>query len=345
MLSKWLSVEEAATALGVSATTVRRRISANAVEWQQNEGRREVKVYFEQGTEDQPGMGLVLERNGAPIEQHDTPRMKAAHKQPQDLQEPIELEPARPNAQVLGGQNYSPLPSDEVGTPDEDEDWNEISENQTEAERWPMGKPGFLKPSHLLNDQEEKDDLSPEAQARRFQKLAGASVLLAQRQADEANEKIAILHNHTYRMRQMCYLAWSAAAVIALASIGTVAFTSSSAPAAAVAAPASTTAVPTEMQTDYSEFAEAAMEDTSFLDNQNHEFAGMPIQEITAQTTLEELTQIEQKSQQPNKLQNENDSLRKQLKSMKSQLQKMEQKSDRARRALQDALNEEAMLH
>ncbi|QQE13541.1 hypothetical protein JD969_08815 [Planctomycetota bacterium] len=361
MISKWLSVEHAASALGVSASTVRRRISGNLVEWRQGEGnRREVKVYFEEGTEDQLGLGLILEVSQTPIEKRSavSEHIEAAPQQNRmrpvsrnakpvaaevETEEQFESRPAEQSAaqNVLGGQKYSPLPSEAVGTPEDDDDaepWNEIPQGQTEAERWPMGRPGFLKPSHLLEDQEEEEDVSPEAQARRFQKLAGASVLLAQKQADEANEKIAILHNHIYRMRQMCYLAWASAAVIAVASIGGITFSNgtSSGPAPAMAAPAATVNTPMDIdsnempQEEFGANAGFSLEDQ--LANPNS---------VTARTDFDQFMQMDKPNVKPHQLQNENDKLRDQLKAMQDKVSKLEAKSAKARKALQQAFDED----
>ena len=317
MTSKWLSVEQAAKAIGVSASTVRRRVSSNAVKWRNGEnGRREVLVDFENkamkvGSGDFVAADMSIEAVGESRE--------SAKKRNAEEFVPRRIKATGRDKKVLGEQKYAPLPDEKVGVGGDDyEEWK--NNRQSEKERWPMGRPNMLKPSHLLSDQEEEEDNSPEAQSRRFQKIAGASVLLAQKQADEANEKIAIMHNQVYRMRQMCYMAWASAAVIAVASIGAIAFNDHAGGPAKVSA---------------ADPVKAKIEVMGESQGQ-----GSDEKAFTVGSSFDELMFGKNESDDSAEAQDEDENLREQLEKAQMQLKEMKLKSEKVEKAFEDAFGE-----
>ncbi|WP_432798334.1 hypothetical protein [Poriferisphaera sp. WC338] len=337
MAGKWLSVDQAAKALGVSASTIRRRISSNMIEWQEGErGRREVYVCFddeagehvaglspnpqlaeahiEDVLETEEAIELPVDREALAKQASGAGKMKARKSQNKTIEKPA--------AQVPVGQGemgeYAPLPGEAVGTGhDDDGEWWEPSE-ENEEKRWPMKQQGFMRPGKLLSEEDDCSDTSPEAQTRRFQKLAGASVLLAQRQTDEANEKLAIVHNQLYRMRQMTYTSWAAAVLIAAVSLFSVAFMGGE-------------KVPT-----------ASAQSTGAV-GVNSPMSGWEMQQLDEEATGDfEAYSTHESSGQEKRLRHENLKLREQLVEQSRQLKAIQIQQEKARRALEAALGVEA---
>ena len=218
MASKWLSVSQASQTLGISASTIRRRIAGDAIKWRDGERGREVCVRF-----DQQGNTADLAVNprvsGAKKNKTKADKKQASFKTKNRARKSqAKTDSIKKEGAALGvAGKYSALPdqaAEPFGQP-KDGGGGQKKENG----RWPKGRPGFMRPGAAMEDGADEADSSPEAQAKRFQKLAGASVLLAQRQTDEANEKLALVHNQMYRMRQMMYTSWAAVALIAVVSI------------------------------------------------------------------------------------------------------------------------------
>lgn len=167
MNEQWLSVAEAAKALGVSEQTVRRRAHQGKLRSRQgSSGRLQVRV----------------KANTAPCDKQ--------------------------RAQNPWLQQYAPLPAAEVGTPI---DPNEkpsglplarrpLSASSTSSSSATTATPIPLKPlglSMLNCHANDEDDLT------RFQRMAGASLMLAQNQVNEANEKLAIVRHELHRSRKV----------------------------------------------------------------------------------------------------------------------------------------------
>ncbi|MEX1017537.1 MAG: hypothetical protein WDZ31_12415 [Phycisphaeraceae bacterium] len=194
MAAKWMSVAEAATVLEVSEATVRRRVRREMLESRTgSHGRMEVRL---------------------PEAAADAPPAEPA--QPAEAADATDAGKARtdapaPNPAKFG--RYSPLPGHEVGVTPSDSG----------------SRPGNrLTPGALLGKADGQggggaSDLpaGPEAEMSRYQRLAGASMILAQRQADEAHEKVMLVRAEAQLWRRWCQGAFAAVAgVVLLALVG-----------------------------------------------------------------------------------------------------------------------------
>lgn len=188
MTMKWQTVAEAAATLGVSPETVRRRAKRRKLESRQGPaGCMEVRVHVPEPRPDA------------------TP--EAA---PQAADEPgssAQGEAAGPHSARFG--RYSPLP----------EAMTEQIAAEPQRSPWSARSTAKLTPGELLRNEGKSEEGQAEDELTRYQRLAGASVILAQRQADEANEKVAVARNQAHHLRKLCYTSWAGMAVMAAACL------------------------------------------------------------------------------------------------------------------------------
>lgn len=197
MAERWISVAEAAKALGVSATTVRRRAQREQLESRiGDEGRLEIRL---------PALATEADTAGAtapPTQRstHEPTAATAASEQDREAEgsDATAADQMSPNPGKFG--HYSPLPHGGVGiTPQS------------------VGKlTARLTPGDLLGSGGDASDTGPEAELRRYQRLAGASMILAQRQADEAHEQVSLIRGESHAWRRWCQGAWAGVAVVLL---------------------------------------------------------------------------------------------------------------------------------
>ncbi|MFA9479375.1 hypothetical protein ACERK3_13880 [Phycisphaerales bacterium AB-hyl4] len=230
MAERWISVAEAAKALGISATTVRRRAQREQLDSRiGDEGRLEIRL-AEPGRANEP-TAAEADSPDAPTA-HTAEPVAAAADQENHADDSIDVDAdeevsdvdaevaqvAGPNPGKFG--NYSPLPHNDVG----------ITPGQA------TGRPtARLTPSELLGQADDPADSGPEAELRRYQRLAGASMILAQRQADEAHEQVTLIRAESHAWRRWCQGAWAGVAVVVLLAmfvVGIVGHRASSAQAA-----------------------------------------------------------------------------------------------------------------
>ena len=190
MAVKWLSVAEAAQVLDVSESTVRRRIDRKMLLARKGEGhRREVQIPVPDEQADdvqrQTAEGL---QEWASQEQENT-------RQPESESE-VQVQNANP---WVAAQQGEADPAAAVFDP-------------------PAYRPHMrLTPRALLKKNENEDDLT------RYQRLAGASLMLAQQQADQASEQVAVARHQAYRLRRLCMISWAVTAAVLLLSVMTIA--------------------------------------------------------------------------------------------------------------------------
>jgi len=194
----WLSVAEAARILNVSEPTVRRRAHQGKLRSRQGKsGKLEVQVKTK-----------VADKSKCPTASDNT-----------DTHKPASNKQQQQNPWL---QKYAPLPNTQVGTPiDPDEKptglplarKNVAGKAHPSATTHDKNQPIPLKPlglSMMNRAQGDDDDLT------RFQRMAGASLMLAQNQVNEANEKLAIVRHELHRSRKVTR--WAvAAATLAMA--------------------------------------------------------------------------------------------------------------------------------
>ena len=197
MAEQWLAVAEAAEALGVSPATVRRRAKRQALRSRTGaNGRLEVAA----PAPDESNQG----ESNPPADEPDPTREQASAPAP-----------GADRASPLAKGRYSPLPQDNVGTNPPPPDPGRYYARLTPGE---LLKPAENAPGSGADDAATDQ---PESELQRYQRLAGASVVLAQRQADEANEKLAIVRGQLRQLRYVCGGSWAALAAVVLIAIVT----------------------------------------------------------------------------------------------------------------------------
>jgi hypothetical protein len=215
----WLTVDDAADVLNVSSSTVRRRIKADKLESRLNDdGVTEVRVE----TDDDDAAASA-----------DPAGELRARRQLDNTDDQLRANPwvraTRPGDALMADRRVeqdrqaaaSSAPPHEAEDEDKDEDDatspaasdDAIDPEQAQAVREELEAAGRdFRPSDVESG--EGDALA------RFQKLAGASVLLAQRQADDAREQVAVARHESYRLRRLCYASWVASAALLLICFG-----------------------------------------------------------------------------------------------------------------------------
>ena len=168
MAIQWLTVNEAAQILGISADTVRRRARRGMLDSRKKAGRMQVRIPVP--GEDQPDSLAATQSNS----DNDTTQSAAT--------EATQPESAT-GAQAAESQDAA------------------VNENSTQ-QRFTPGD--LFKPP---------DSGEPEDELRRYQRLAGASVILAQRQADTASEQVVLARSELNRLRRICLTSWAGGAV------------------------------------------------------------------------------------------------------------------------------------
>lgn len=226
MAQLWLSVDDAADALGVSASTVRRRIKADKLESRANaDGVTEVLIDTDgedasdalnpsrelsarrrsQNSEDQlranpwiraarPGDALLADRRG-----DQRPRSDPAQEQ-HDLEDRNPLDTAS---------------MDETNTPTD-----AASVNAEQLKEHAEGQATLESAGHAFTPGDLEATPNGNEELARFQKIAGASVLLAQQQANDAREQVAIARHEAIRLRRLCYTSWAVTAAVAILCFG-----------------------------------------------------------------------------------------------------------------------------
>ncbi|MEO0965109.1 MAG: hypothetical protein AAFY08_08310 [Planctomycetota bacterium] len=245
MAQLWLTVDDAADALGVSPSTVRRRIKAEKLESRSNpDGVTEVLIQSNgddaidalnpsrelsarrraENTEDQlranpwiraarPGEALTADRRDDAQQRQDRSSETPQPDQPQDATPPPFSE------KVAASESTT---ADTASLDHESPDHQQLKE---------AGH--AFTPSDLEATTDSHEELA------RFQKIAGASVLLAQQQADDAREQVALARHEAFRLRRLCYASWTVSAAVAILCFGLtlyLGYTASSAAARADAA-------------------------------------------------------------------------------------------------------------
>ncbi|MEM9251272.1 MAG: hypothetical protein AAGB29_02885 [Planctomycetota bacterium] len=257
MAQLWLTVDAAADALGVSASTVRRRIKAQRLESRSNEhGVTEVLIDTHgddaadslnpglelsarrrsDNSDDQlranpwirasrPGDALLADRrHDEQAASAEPPPNPTAPTSPTDQPTPTASHPDAEDQHVDKHADTAASPAAPAGSGDE-----RSAEADAAFERLQSAGRDF-KPSDLESAAHGGDE------AARFQKIAGAAVLLAQRQADDAREQVALARNEAYRLRRLCYTSWTVTAAAAVLCFGltlSLGYTASSAAARA----------------------------------------------------------------------------------------------------------------
>jgi len=215
----WLTVDDAADVLGVSSTTVRRRIKADKLDSRLNdEGVTEVWVE----TDDEDAESSA-----------DPSAELRARQQSENSEDQLRANPwvraARPGDALLAdrrGDDERKANSSRNAPPDQTDD--EPATQSTSARRDDVedNDPAADDLREQLKDAGRDfrpADVEPGNNAdplARFQKLAGASVLLAQRQADDAREQVAHARHESFRLRRLCYASWIGSAALLLITFG-----------------------------------------------------------------------------------------------------------------------------
>ncbi|MEM0914062.1 MAG: hypothetical protein AAGK09_05570 [Planctomycetota bacterium] len=232
MAQFWLTVEAAADALGVSASTVRRRIKAQRLESRSN---------------DNGVTEVLIETHGDDAADSLNPGLElSARRRSDNSDDQLRANPwiraSRPGDALLADRRHSdqqaasaePPPNPTASHPDaEDQHVDEQADTGASPaaafERLQSAGRDF-KPSDLEGAAHGGDE------AARFQKIAGAAMLLAQQQADDAREQVALARNEAYRLRRLCYTSWTVTAAAAVLCFGltlSLGYTASSAAARA----------------------------------------------------------------------------------------------------------------
>ncbi len=231
MAERWLTVLQAAAQLGVSPSTVRRRIEEGKLEVRDGKGGKRVRVkpdgeasgganagaatrHEVEATEPARGDGDASAvrptdtvaasastgsnlSNGASADGQAAASGTAAAAA---SERPGEADRGANGSarEAFGGARYSPLPHGQVGTR-------------------PSGRPhAKLTPGELLGEGKRDETAEPEDELTRYQRLAGASVMLAQRQADEAAEQVAHARYQVRQLRRLCVASWAGAGALTL---------------------------------------------------------------------------------------------------------------------------------
>lgn len=216
MAVKWMPVADAAKVLGVSERTVRRRVQDGLFDRRVGEGgRTEVRLPVPDATASAADASAVSEPAVAGDERAAAPDERAASSEgpvpPTDAASHASAEAAAtPNPRKFG--RYSPLGA---STPDADDaQAAATARSAASGPRSMLGMAGGAKGAGPAG--------VPENDLQRYQRLAGASMILAQRQADEAHEKVMLLHSEANRLRRACRVAWAGAAVVQLVAMAVV---------------------------------------------------------------------------------------------------------------------------
>jgi len=204
MGTQWLVVSEAAEQLGVAESTVRRRAGRGELRSRRsNDGVLQVQVESDDAPEQPSPEQPSDEKPSAEAPPTATPPRAQANKAW------AHLATATPSGtddlsldSVPDAKTDAKTVSDTVSAADADE-------GHAEASTDPPPPPPDAAPSHetifpnlTMADIAPPSDGAEESEARRFQRLAGASLVMAQRQTDEANEKLAIVRHELHRARR-----------------------------------------------------------------------------------------------------------------------------------------------
>lgn len=175
MIQQWLSVTEAASVLGISDTTVRRRAQRDDLECRMNSaGRLEILVEMSQEDDSELAEALVSGTRRLPKAAPQTLANDIVTASDKTTEKPKPK--TKPKLKAASATRRQTVDLDEAV--EEDDDTYGVEPSGTQAELNP-----FIKAS--ANEQEEQEELS------RYQRMAGASIMLAQKQADEAAEELA----------------------------------------------------------------------------------------------------------------------------------------------------------
>ena len=217
MATRWLSVRQAAEALGVSDKTIRRRVQRQMLDARTGAGNRmEVCV---------PVVGDDASVDLEPLAEPDPPAREAPAAPPPSP--PPSPSPSPSAAFIAKAGRYSPLPGaardDDATTPATattatsaaSDNADDAPAHDTSDAEGDNDRPGF-RPGKLLGDGDADDT---EDVARRFQRLAGASMMLAQRHADDAHEQLVHARGEIHRLRKLCQGAFVAAAALAIVGL------------------------------------------------------------------------------------------------------------------------------
>lgn len=222
----WLTVDAAADALGISPSTVRRRIKADKLDSRSNgQGVTEVLVDTD-GDDAESALNPGLELSA---------RRRAGNTDDQLRANPW-IRAARPGEALLADrrQDENPTrhtPGAATGSAADRQDDATVGDDPAVREQLEAAGRAFTPGD--LESSPGGDELA------RFQKIAGASVLLAQQQATDAREQVALARHEAYRLRRLCYASWATTAAIGVLSFGLtlyLGYTASSAAARADAA-------------------------------------------------------------------------------------------------------------
>jgi len=182
MIQQWVSVLEAASVLGVSESTVRRRVQRDQLPCRMNStGRLEILVDMTDGKDDALAAALVI-----------GPRRVSESSDRVSTSERVEntMTPAksgRPRMWALPRPDQSEALGETCWELD-DAEGAEASEASSEAslEVQAEHNPFMQKPTEPVEPTSEENEA-----ISRFQRMAGASIVLAEKQADEAAEELA----------------------------------------------------------------------------------------------------------------------------------------------------------
>jgi|GEM_PF-4782668 len=174
MIQQWLSVTEAASVLGISDTTVRRRAQRDDLECRMNSaGRLEILVETSQEDDNELAEALV----------NRTRRLPKAPQKANTLTNDLAIAADKTTGKKTKPKIKAASATLRHAINLEDE----IQEEDAAYDVQPSGTQEQLNPfiKATANEQEEQEELS------RYQRMAGASIMLAQKQADEAAEELA----------------------------------------------------------------------------------------------------------------------------------------------------------
>jgi len=194
--SHWLVVSEAAEHLGVAESTVRRRAGRGELRSRRSaQGVLQVQV-------------TCGDQDCAPDTEHQgTAESKPAPPRPVPNKAWAHLATATPNPNAgLGDDLKLDIPLATPETPQADFEPT-TDAGQGEPEQADPAQPASTAsrqvfPNLTMADIARPADGEEESEVRRFQRLAGASMVLAQRQTDEAHEKLAIVRDELHRARR-----------------------------------------------------------------------------------------------------------------------------------------------
>ena len=169
MSERWVTISEAAKALGVSQATVRRRIARSMLDVQvEADGKKLVRVPGRIDGEGSAGVGERATSVGASD---------------------------KSGERTAGGARASTV--------------------EARMERlFDPDRPKRFAPGDLIPDSDGE-----ESETHRYQRLAGAAVVLAQRQTDEANEKLELLVDQHRKLRQLFFVSSGALVGVLLVTV------------------------------------------------------------------------------------------------------------------------------